>query len=147
MHRKSTAQKLGEDLRDLVDAVVPDVESAAHTVAEKAPPLLRESRAAAVEKGTHAAEALARRLPDPVVDRLPDTVADHLPRSRRRGRKALFVLAALGLVGVVGALAARRQQARPTHAADPSPYPRAVEEDELDPSDPLVEPRVDGTQP
>ena len=34
MHRKSTAELLRDDLRDLVDAVVPDVESAVHNVAE-----------------------------------------------------------------------------------------------------------------
>ncbi|MDQ6527150.1 hypothetical protein RB608_26285 [Nocardioides sp. LHD-245] len=145
MHRKSTAEKLRDDLRDLVDAVVPDVESAAHTIAERTPPLVREGRAVAVEKGTHAAESLSRHLsdipgalPSSVVDRLPDAVTDHLPRPRRRRRKALLVLGALGLIGVAGAVVARRGR-----ASDLSSYPRAVEED-VDPADPVVEPGLDG---
>lgn len=113
MHRKSTAEQLRDDLRDLVDAVVPDVESAVHNVAEKAPPLIHHGRAAAVEKGTLAATSLARRIPDPVRDRLPDTVTDHLPGPRRRRGRALLVLAVLGLLGAAGAVAARRRQAPP----------------------------------
>lgn len=145
MHRKSTAEQLRDDLRDLVDAVVPDVESAVHTIAERTPPLVREGRAVAVEKGSHAAETLSRRLsdipgalPGSVVDRLPDAVSDHLPQPRRRRRKALLVLGALGVAGVVGAVLARRAR-----GSDLSSYPRAVQE-EADPTDPLVEPRLDG---
>ncbi|WP_436701852.1 hypothetical protein [Nocardioides sp. BYT-33-1] len=148
MHRKSTAEHLRDDLRDLVDAVVPDVESAVHTITERTPPLVREGRAVAVEKGSHAAEALSRRLsdlpgalPSSVVDRLPDAVSDRLPQPRRRRRKALLVLAVLGLLGAAGALAARRAGAT-QQGSGPSSYPRPVEED-LDPSDPLVEPRLD----
>ncbi|MCR1783123.1 hypothetical protein KVF89_11320 [Nocardioides carbamazepini] len=156
MHRKSTAEKLRDDLRELVDAVVPDVESAVHTIAERTPPLVREGRAVAVEKGTHAAETLSRRLsdipgtiPSSVVDRLPDAVSDHLPQPRRR-RKALLVLATLGLVGAAGAVASRRRRGSEQRTG-PASYPRAVEEDvdavdAVDPTDPLVEPRIDDTR-
>ena len=86
MHRKSTAELLRDDLRDLVDAVVPDVESAVHNVAEKAPPLIHHGRAAAMEKGALVATSLARRIPDPVLDRLPDTVSDRIPQPHQIGR-------------------------------------------------------------
>lgn len=143
MHRKSTTEQLRDDLRELVDAVVPDIESAVHAVAEKTPPLVHHGRAVAAEKGYHAASALARRIPDPVLDRLPDTVADRIPQPRRKRGRALLVLGAIGLLGIGAALAARRSQG--SRPAGPSSYPRAVEED-LDPSDPLTEPRIDGTR-
>ncbi|WP_408899287.1 hypothetical protein ACJ5H2_09300 [Nocardioides sp. R1-1] len=154
MHRKSTAELLRDDLRDLVDAVVPEVESAVQTVAERTPPLVHKGRAVAAEKGAHAAEMLSRHLPDQVVDRLPDAVSDRLPQPHRRSRKALLVLLTLGIAGIVGVMAAKRRKGSgPTHAAPSSApsYPRAVEEEtdtsgSLDPSDPLVEPRVNGTQ-
>jgi len=159
MHRKSTAEQLREDVRDLIDAVVPEVESAVQTVAEKTPPLVSKSRAVAVEKGAHAAEALANRLPDNVLDRLPDTVADRLPQPHRRRRKGLLVLGLLGVLGA-GFVAARRWQAGKSAApsSPPPSYPRAVPEDgsgqdvhgtsaTADPSDPLVEPRVDRSSP
>jgi hypothetical protein len=113
MHRKSTAELLRDDLRDLVDAVVPEVESAVHTVAEKAPPLIHHGRAAAVEKGTHAATALARRIPDPVLDRLPDAVSDRIPQPHRKRGRALMVLGLIGLLGAAAAVVARRRQAPP----------------------------------
>lgn len=113
MHRKSTAEQLRDDLRDLVDAVVPEVESAAHAVAEKAPPLIHHGRAAAVEKGTRAAASLAQRIPDPVVDRLPDTVTDRLPQPHRGRGRMLLLLGALGVLGAGAAVVARRRQAPP----------------------------------
>ncbi|GAA4099641.1 hypothetical protein ACFFOS_22425 [Nocardioides kongjuensis] len=113
MHRKSTAELLRDDLRDLVDAVVPDVESAVHNVAEKAPPLIHHGRAAAMEKGALAATSLARRIPDPVLDRLPDTVSDRIPQPHRRRGRALVVLGVLGVLGAAAAVVARRRQAPP----------------------------------
>lgn len=158
MHRKSSTQ----DLRDLLDTVAPKVESALHTVAEKAPPAIEHGRAAAVEHGSHLAEALADRLPDSVVDRLPERVVDHLPISRpRRGRKLLLV----GLVAAVaGAAVAARQTRgssagehrtavpRPTPVEDPggavgatpSTATQAGADGLVDPSDPLVEPQFNG---
>lgn len=150
MHRTSTAQDLRGDLRDLRDAVAPHLESAVHTVAERTPPLIDKGRAIALEKSSialersgHAAEALARRIPDQVTDRLPDSVADRLPQPRHRVRKTLLTLAAVGLVGAAAAIAARSLQGSgaPPRTA-PTPYPRPVEAD-VDPSDPLVEPRAD----
>ncbi|TNM39475.1 hypothetical protein FHP29_11285 [Nocardioides albidus] len=155
MHRKSTAEQLRDDLRDFVDAVVPEVESAVHTVAEKAPPLINKGRAVAVEKGAQAATSLTSRVPDTVLDRLPDTVSDRLPQPRRKRGKAFLVLGAIGLLGGAAALAARRGQASSPAPSRPAPagpagssYPRPVDSEtsEADPSDPLVEPRVDGTQ-
>lgn len=136
-HVKDGLLDFADDVRE---AVAPRVESAAHTVAEKAGPALERGREAAVargsqlgsaiadnagpalERGRAAAaargsvlgEALAERIPDDVVDRLPDALAQRLPKKKRRGRKALLlglVAAAVGAV-VVGL---RRQSA-------PAPY-------------------------
>ena len=122
-------------------------------------------RTVAVEKGT----LLAERLPDSVVDRLPGAVVDKLPvRRRGRGRK-LLLLGLLGGVAVAGVAAARKSgmlggssgrhggssQASQSQGSTSSSGPatgtttgpttmtsEAV--DQPDPSDPLVEPRVNG---
>lgn len=134
MHRKSSTQ----DLRDLLDAVAPRVESALHTVAEKAPPAIEYGRAAAVEHGSHLAEALADRIPDSFVDRLPDRVVDHLPISRpRRGRKLLLVGLAAAVAGGAAVAARRSRGSSAGEHRTATPRPTPVEE----PSDPLGEPQ------
>lgn len=121
MHRRSTAQDLADELRDLVDAVSPSIESAAHAVAERTPPLIDKSRTLTREKGAQLAGALADRIPEPVVDRLPDRVTDHLPSHGHGRRRKLLLLAGLGAVGAAIFVAVRRAQVPP-----PQPEPRAT---------------------
>ncbi|WP_418058901.1 hypothetical protein [Pimelobacter simplex] len=102
MPRTSTAQHVADELRDLVDAVSPTIESAAH--------------------------ALADRIPEPVVDRLPDAVTDHLPSHGRGRRRKLLLLAGLGAVGAAVFVAIRRSQVpAPQHEPRATTYPRATE--------------------
>lgn len=143
MHRKSSTH----DLRDLLDAVGPKVESAIQTVSEKAPPAIEKGRATAAVHGTHLAGTLADRLPESVVDRLPDSVADQLPTNRRgRGRKLLLLGLFAGLVGA--AVVARRAMAsEPEVHRTPPPTPPPAPVDVLtDPVDPTVEPPLDTRQ-
>ncbi|AIY17798.1 hypothetical protein GUY44_07260 [Pimelobacter simplex] len=137
MHRTSTAQDLADELRDLVDAVSPSIESAAHAVVEKTPPLIEKSRTLTREKGAQLAGALADRIPDPVVDRLPDAVSDRLPSHGHGKRRKLLLLAGLGAVGAAVFVAIRRSQVPPPqHEPRATTYPRAAEPPaEPDPQD------------
>ncbi len=171
MHRKSATHDLRDDLKGLVDSVAPSVEAAVHTVAEKAPPLLEKGRTVAVERGSQLAgrgvqlagtlgENLGERLPDNVVDRLPDRVVDHLPVKRRRRGRKLLLIGGLAAVAAAAAYVARKAQGGDAghEAAYPRPVPAqdgpvstgptsATTTDPIaegDPSDPLVEPRLNG---
>lgn len=143
MHRKSSTH----DLRDLLDAVGPKVESAIQTVSEKAPPAIDKGRAAATAHGTHLAGAVADRLPDSVIDRLPTSVVDQLPTNRRgRGRKLLLLGLFAGLLGAA-AVARRAKASEPEVHRTPTPTPRPAPADVLtDPVDPIVEPPLDSRQ-
>jgi hypothetical protein len=168
MHHRTGKLDLQRELHQLVDTVAPRVESAVNTVTEKAPPLIDRGRTAAsdaahrgkvvaVEKGT----LLAGRIPDDVVDRLPAPVADRLPVKRSGRGKKLLVLALVGGAVAAAAAAVRRSQqsGSAAHRSTPAPPPRPTDagpvstgpstttpeaSDQLDPSDPLVEPRVNG---
>lgn len=165
MHHKSGKHDLQRDLHQLVDTVAPRIESAVTTVAERTPPLIEKGRTlageaaqrgkvVAVEKGT----LLADRIPDDVVDRLPDRVSDRLPTKRRGRGKKLLLLAILG--AAVAAVAAKRRsqpsggsgrhQAPTPPPADAGPVstgPTSTTSEptgQADPSDPLVEPHING---